>query len=117
MSLELKIIFILAFLVIILFLLWRRAASGLSNVKFQKQSLASKYGKLTEQFLPFLNQYPYDPQNFRFIGTPIDGIQFEDDGIIIMEFKTAGGRLSPKQQKIQELVENRKIYFKQINIK
>lgn len=40
----------------------------------KKQSLATKYGKMSEQFMPFMKDYPYDSQNFRFIGTPIDGI-------------------------------------------
>lgn len=117
MTLELKIILILVALVILLFLLWRRASMRLSDVRFQKQSLSTKYGKMSEQFMPFLDHYPYDPQYFRFLGTPIDGVQFEEDKIIFMEFKCSNSRLSQKQKNIKDLIEARRIYFEQINIK
>lgn len=117
MSIEIKTIITLSIIIIILFFLWRKTASRLSDVHFQKRSLSSKYGKMTEQFLPFLDHYPYDPQNFRFLGSPIDGVQFEEDKIIFMEFKTANARLSSKQQNIKEMIQNRRITFEQINLK
>ncbi len=117
MTNEHKIIAILIFIIIILFFLWRKSSERLSDVKFQKQSLSTKYGKMSEQFMPFLDHYPYDPQNFRFLGSPIDGVQFEEDKIILVEFKTGTSRLSQKQQNIKNLVESRRIYFEQINIK
>lgn len=117
MQLETKIIITLSILVIILFLLWRKSSSKLSDVKFQKQSLSTKYGKMSEQFMPFLDHYPYDPQNFRFLGSPIDGVQFEEDKIILIEFKTNTSRLSSKQQNIKALTESRRVSFEQITIK
>ena len=68
---------------------------------------------MTEQFMPFLKDYPYDPQNFRFLGSPMDGIQFNDDQIIIVEFKTNTSRLTDKQKQIAELVWNKKISFEE----
>ncbi len=68
---------------------------------------------MTEQFMPFLADYPYDPSNFRFIGTPIDGIQFNDDRIILIEFKTGNSQLTSKQQKIAELIRKGKISFEE----
>ena len=117
MSLEIKIISILSILVIILFLLWRRSSRHLSDVHFQKRSLSSKYGKMTEQFMPFLDNYPFDPQNFRFLGTLIDGVQFTDNEIIFIEFKTNTSRLSPRQQQIKDLIQNKRISFEEIRIK
>ena len=71
---------------------------------------------MTEQFLPFLKDYPYDPQNFRFIGTPVDGIQFCDDKIVFIEFKTANSQLSPRQKQIAELVWQKRIEFEEHRI-
>lgn len=82
----------------------------------RKQSLSTKYGKMTEQFMPFLKTYPYDENNFRFLGTPIDGVQFNDDGIVFVEFKAAGSRMSPNQKKIKDLVEEKKVKFEEIRI-
>jgi predicted Holliday junction resolvase-like endonuclease len=106
-------ILILLGLTLFFFWLWRRASERHAEVAFQKSSLSSKYGKMTEQFMPFLKHYPYDPQNFRFLGSPIDGIQFEEDKIILIEFKTATSRLSDKQRHIADLAAGRRIVFEE----
>jgi len=110
------IIIILSILVILLFILWRRAATRHAEVAFSKNSLSSKYGKMTEQFMPFLKDYPYDPQNFRFLGTPIDGIQFENDKIVFIEFKSSNSKLSPRQRQIAELIWQKRVEFEEHRI-
>ncbi|HLD84105.1 MAG TPA: Holliday junction resolvase-like protein [archaeon] len=92
------------------------AMSLLTNEKFRGKSLSVKYGKMSEQFFPFLDSYPYDRQNFRFLGAPIDGVQFEKDGIVFVEFKTAGSQLSERQKEIKWLVKNGKVDFREIRI-
>jgi len=114
----LLILFILTFLLYLLAL--KRNAilrEKLDKLAFERQSQASRYGKITEQFMPFLDSYPYDSSNFRFLGTPIDGIQFEKDKIIFMEFKTASGALTEKQKQIKELVEQHKVYFEERSLR
>lgn len=117
MSKQVELILILIILCLIFFLLWRNATKKLLQTRYQKHSLSSKYGKITEQFLPFLDCYPYEPGNFRFIGTPIDGIQFEEDKIIFLEFKSGDSRLTKKQSGIRELVNERKVSFEEIHLK
>lgn len=71
-----------------------------------KQSSDTTYDKTVEQFNPsLLVNYPFAYENFRFIGDPIDGIQFDDDRILFVEFKTS----NTMKNKIKELVEARKI--------
>lgn len=89
---------------------------GLKELVSSKQSLATKYGKMSEQFMPFLKTYPYDSQNFRFLGTPIDGVQFENDKIVFVEFKTGDSRLSAKQKNIKELVDKKKVKWEEVRI-
>ena len=83
---------------------------------FRKRSLSRKYGKLTEQFLPLVEKFPWDPSNFRFLGMPIDGVQFEDDRIILVEFKAANSQLSQLQRHIRDLVSNGNVGFEVIRI-
>lgn len=113
MSWQTQTILILSILVIFFFLLWRRASGRHAAVAFQKSSLSSKYGKMTEQFMPFLKDYPYDPQNFRFLGSPIDGVQFEGDKIIFIEFKTNSSQLSERQRNLAELIFQKKVFFEE----
>ncbi|MCD6473320.1 MAG: endonuclease [Thermoplasmata archaeon] len=87
------------------------------KVEERKRSLSSLYGKITEQFAPFMKSYPFDARRFRFIGSPIDGIQFEDDRIIFIEFKAANSRLTEEQKKIKELVKNKKVEWYSFEIK
>ena len=107
------------FLLLLYKRLWvknERLKLDLQEAMFKQRSQASKYGKMTEQFIPFLDSYPYDEQNFRFLGSPIDGVQFEDDRVVFVEFKTASSKLSKKQQDIRELVKKGKVEFQEFRI-
>ena len=84
------------------------------SMRFRLRSSNVKYGKTMEQLLPFSKSYPYDPRQFRFIGDPIDGVQFNEDGIVFVEFKTGKSELSLKQAKIKEIVEKKKVEFREM---
>jgi len=69
--------------------------------------LHERIGKLTsQQYHAFMKQYPYDPENFRYIGDPVDGIQFEEDKILFVWFKTRKTIRTPEQDHIKNLLEN-----------
>jgi len=108
-----KIILALIIAVGVLLFLYLNTRRKYQELQYTKRSQSSKYGKMTEQFLPFLEDYPYNPQDFRFLGTPIDGIQFADDKVVLTEFKTAQSQLSVKQKKIRQLVEEGKVEFEE----
>ncbi|MFH1445372.1 MAG: Holliday junction resolvase-like protein [Nanoarchaeota archaeon] len=115
---------ILALFIVVILYLYRRSykenrrlGALVDDTISKKQSLSTKYGKMTEQFMPFLDVYPYNQQNFRFLGSPIDGVQFEDDKVIFIEFKTGDSRLSVKQNRIKDLVNQGKIEFRTFTIK
>lgn len=118
MQLEEWIILILILICIILFLFLRYSRRKLAEKSIsiteldkQKRSQSIRYGKLTEQFMPFLETYPYDPHEFRFLGTPIDGIQFTEDAIVLVEFKASGSQLSQRQRTIKKIVEEGAVRF------
>jgi predicted Holliday junction resolvase-like endonuclease len=77
----------------------------------QKKSSEVRVGKIGENMAPFLEGWPYDPNSFRFLGNPIDGIQFADDKIRFIEIKTGGARLSQGQKKVRELILSGKVSF------
>ena len=80
----------------------------------EHRSSSIKHGMSFEQLFPFMNNYPYNPRNFRFIGTPIDGLSFEDDKIVFIEFKTGKSALSNLQQRIKDLINKKKVEWKEI---
>ena len=87
----------------------------LEDERSRQRSLSTVYGRISEQWFPLMDRFPYDSQSFRFIGTPIDGIQFEEDRIIFCEFKTNQSSLSPLQRHIKGLVESGHVYWEEFN--
>jgi len=85
--------------------------SKLNTVTNQKKSSEVRLGKIGENLAPFTDSWPWDSNDFRFLGNPIDGIQFTDDEIIFVEIKTGKSRLSSKQTKYKKLIEDKKVRF------
>ena len=73
-----------------------------------------KFGRIFEQFIPFANNFQWDKSKFIFLGKPIDGIVFEDNRIIFLEFKTGQSKLTPNQERVKQLVSEGKIEFKEV---
>ena len=122
--LEIIIICLLIFLMLIIFILrkyYKNKINQLDNlltkIKSDKISQSTKYGQISEVFFPLEQSYPYESKNFKFLGNPIDGIQFNDDRIIIIEFKTNKSQLSQKQRHIRDLIINHKVDFELIQAK
>ncbi|MCH2309990.1 MAG: hypothetical protein MK345_02880 [SAR202 cluster bacterium] len=109
------IIIITAFLVSLVFLYF--FSKVIVSYKRQLRSQSVKFGQISEQFIPLHKVFPWDSKQFRFLGSPIDGIQFEEDQIILLEFKSGNSDLSTKQRKIRNLVENGKVDFQVIRVK
>jgi predicted Holliday junction resolvase-like endonuclease len=90
--------------------------SKYNELLFSKQSQSVKYGQLTEQWLPFSKNFPFDSQNFRFIGKPIDGLSFESDKVVFVEFKTNKSQLSDSQKRVKELVKDKKVEWFELRV-
>lgn len=122
--LEIIIICLLIFSMLIIFILRKyyknkinQLDNSLTKIKSDKISQSTKYGQISEEFFPLEQSYPYESKNFKFLGNPIDGIQFNNDRIIIIEFKTNKSQLSQKQRHIRDLIINNKVDFELIEAK
>ena len=93
---------------------YNKLKSKITNLDSNLRSNAVKQGLTLEQWIPISENYPWDHRNFRFLGDPIDGIQFENNKILLVEFKSGNSRMSNKQKAIQQLVENGKVEFVEI---
>lgn len=87
----------------------------LEEQKTRQRSLSASYGRITEQWFPLMDKYPYDSANFRFLGTPVDGVQFEEDRIVFVEFKSNRSELSSAQKKLKKLVESGKVTWEEFH--
>ena len=82
----------------------RRLRRKVRELDGAKRSQSTRYGQTMEQFAPFLREWPWDPKGFRFIGSPVDGIQFTPQGVVFVEVKSGDSRLTPLQQEIKRQV-------------
>ena len=91
--------------------------ANLKKTTSDKISLSTKYGQISEEFFPLEQSYPYNSKDFKFLGNPIDGIQFNEDKIILIEFKTNSSKLSTKQRHIRNLINDKQVEFELIEAK
>ena len=82
-----------------------------NKISYQKRSSEVRLGLTVENVAPFLDEWPYESNNFRFLGNPIDGVSFNEDEVVFVEIKTGASRLSKSQNKIKALVEEGKVRF------
>lgn len=85
----------------------------LEQERTRQRSLSASYGRITEQWFPLMERYPYDSANFRFLGTPVDGVQFEEDKIVFVEFKSSRAELSTAQRRLKKLVQSGKVTWEE----
>ena len=124
--LDLNIILSITILLILIILLLSQSyyknkistlQKNLTKTTSDKISLSTKYGQISEEFFPLEQSYPYNSKDFKFLGNPIDGIQFNEDKIILVEFKTNNSKLSTKQRHIRDLINNNQVEFELIEAK
>lgn len=92
-----------------------QALDMLQTERTRQRSLSASYGRITEQWFPLMEGYPYNSANFRFLGTPVDGVQFEEDKIVFVEFKSNRSELSALQKHLKKLVLAGKVSWEEYN--
>ena len=97
--------------------LWWTGLRKLRDATGLLQSARVNRGLMAEQFAPFTKKFDelgWDPQEFKFLGRPVDGVQFQDDEVIIVEFKTGSAQMTPRQRNIKKLIAEGKVRFEEI---
>ena len=74
------------------------------------------YGASVNQFIPLTKNYPWDLSGFRFLGSPVTGIQFNEDEIIFVEFIFSNPPENRHEYPLRQLVQDGRIKFKLINV-
>lgn len=87
------------------------------------KSQAVTMGKVTEHFIPFLPEFNFNPQDARFIGSPIDFVVFDglSEGdlrqITFVEVKSGGSTLTKRERWVRNVIQEGKITWKQVKTK
>lgn len=79
-------------------------------------------GKATEHVVPYFKEFPYNPNDARFLGSPTDLIVFNGisennlQEIVFVEIKTGKSTLSDREKQVKNCVENKNVVYKKIII-
>lgn len=74
----------------------------------ERRRLVTERNGWSDQWAPLLSAYPYDPRRFRFLGAPVEGVQFEDDRVV---FVSLGRAPSEGAERVKELVRAGRVEF------
>lgn len=75
------------------------------------RSRATLSGQFLEKLAPHFPDFPYEPTDLRFIGTPVDYVVFEGlsegavDEVVFLEVKSGGSTLTTKERRVRDAVE------------
>ncbi|MBU5537272.1 MAG: Holliday junction resolvase-like protein [Candidatus Aenigmatarchaeota archaeon] len=80
-----------------------------------ERSARTLSGKALERLIPFLDKFPYNAHDLRWLGDPIDFVIFDGYSeksprqIVFCEVKSGESNLNKVQNEIKKLIENKKI--------
>jgi hypothetical protein len=66
-----------AVIVVLIFLLWKARYTRAVRQDAIQRSLAVTAGKVYEQLVPYLPNFPFNPRDARFLGSPVDFVVFD----------------------------------------
>lgn len=81
----------------------------------KKRSRSVRLGTELEKFVPFMDDFDFEPGDCWFLGKPIDFVVFDGLGendmrdVVFVEVKTGKSRLSARQRAIRAAVEGRRV--------
>lgn len=104
-----------------LYILWWKARyTRMLRLDAVQRSQAVTTGKVYEQLVPYLPDFPFNPKDVRFLGTPVDLVVFDglSEGavrrIVFVEVKTAGADLSTRERRVRDAVNARRVEWSEL---
>jgi predicted Holliday junction resolvase-like endonuclease len=88
----------------------------LSDLKSQQQSKSVRLGLISENVLPFHEDFKYNVKDLVPMFRPIDYVVFSEDEIVFLEIKVGTSQLSEKQRNIRSLIQQGKVRFEEHRI-
>jgi predicted Holliday junction resolvase-like endonuclease len=101
---------------------WKRKEEETIRRDAIERSARTLSGKTLEKLVPFLDDFPYDAHDIRWLGDPIDLVIFDGQSsgnlnqIVFCEVKSGESKLTKAQNKIKELVLKKKVKWEEFKI-
>lgn len=94
----------------------KKLQSEKANLFSQKKSTEVRTGHIVEKFVPFLENFPHDPEQAVFLGQPIDYLVFGEEGVTFSEIKSGKAQLSKKQRLIRDHIKQGRVFWEEVRI-
>jgi predicted Holliday junction resolvase-like endonuclease len=87
-----------------------------------QRSQAVTAGMVLEQVVPYLPEFPFNPKDARFLGSPVDFVVFDGlndgqvRGIVFVEVKSAGSDLSTRERRVRDAVQAGRVSWREMRV-
>ena len=104
------------------FLLWKARYTRAVRQDAVQRSLAVTAGKVYEQLVPYLPDFPFNPKDVRFLGSPVDFVVFDglSDGlvarVVFVEVKTGSAELSTGERRVRDAVLEHRVEWQELRL-
>ena len=102
---------------------WRHRTETDIRADAVKRSRAVVTGKVTEHLVPYLGEFPFNPMDVRFLGTPVDLVVFDglSEGslqeVVFVEIKSGpSASLSTRERRIRDAILNGRVRWLEYRI-
>lgn len=102
--------------------IWRARYTAFIRGDAVVRSQAVTAGKVYEQLLPYLPDFPYNPKDVRFLGSPTDLIVFdgltegEVERVVFLEIKSGGSGLSARERSVRDAIQEKRVEWLEVRI-
>ena len=107
---------------LLVFFIWKTRYTKAIRQDAILRSQAVTVGKVVEQLIPYLPDFPFNPKDARFLGSPVDFVVFDGldrgelRGIVFVEVKTGAATLSPRERQIKEILQARRVAWTELRV-
>jgi len=87
-----------------------------------ERSEAVTTGKVSEQVLPLLPEFPFNPRDARFLGSPVDLVVFDGlaegtvERVVFVEVKSGRADLSTRERKVRDAVRAGRVEWLELRV-
>ena len=97
------------------FVIWKLRHTRRVRADAVHRSQAVTLGKVQEQLVPFFPQFPFNPKDARFLGSPVDFVVFDGlsegtvERVVFVEVKTGASQLTARERQVRNVVQERRV--------
>jgi predicted Holliday junction resolvase-like endonuclease len=103
-------------------LIWKARHTSAIRQDAVQRSQAVTVGKVSEQLVPLLPGFSFNPKDVRFLGSPVDLIVFDglNDGavrqVVFIEVKTGAAVLSSRERQVRDAILEKRVRWDELRL-